>query len=407
MPNVQLFDRVVVAVDVQGFSARNVRRQLLIQDELDRMLTEAARAASLDRLEWDLRGDGDGEVAVLPANVDLLMIVRRFVTELDQLLTDHNEDHGPETRIRLRIAMNLDSVIPGGRLGHGGTALIGLARLLDSQPVRKALDDAATANLAQIISESLFQRAVVPEVGGIRQAQFRKVAVDIPAKGFRQNAYIYLPCGWPRPRVAAERPFPPAVEALLPRPGPGPGSPVNGPVIRRAPSRRAEARHEPEPPPAGYDEGVMELLADLRAAMGARDFTRADGLTTRILLTAAGRNTEGSLRAADAQGLPSALLTELDTIWAAASNGAWGFGAQRRKLGGDGRPAIYLALSVACGWRANASHSVPRDYGEFCAAAQGREGFFPTLRNPGAEQYRGWYDQWWATVLAVHARLAQ
>jgi hypothetical protein len=93
--------------------------------------------------------------------------------------------------------MNIDSVVPGGPLGHGGTALIDLNRLLDSQQVRMALHEAAGANLAQIISESLFQRAVVPEVGGMRQDQFRKVAVDIPAKGFRQDAYIYLPCGTP------------------------------------------------------------------------------------------------------------------------------------------------------------------------------------------------------------------
>src|ERR1700733_13861195 len=77
LPMVQLFDRVVVAVDVERFSRARVRRQLLIQEQLDRMLTEAASAARLDRSEWDRRGDGDGEVAVLPGDVDLLLIVRR------------------------------------------------------------------------------------------------------------------------------------------------------------------------------------------------------------------------------------------------------------------------------------------------------------------------------------------
>lgn len=199
MPNVQLFDRVVVGCDVQAFSARNVREQRLIQAELDRMLTDAASSAGLDRSTWDRRGDGDGEIAVLPADVDLLLVVRRLVTELDRLLTDHREDHSPQTRIRLRIAMTCGSVVPGGPLGHGGQALIDLVRLLDAAELRKTLDNVPNANLAQIVSESLFQRAVVPELGGIRPEQFRQVTVNIPEKAFYQNAYLYVPCGWPEP----------------------------------------------------------------------------------------------------------------------------------------------------------------------------------------------------------------
>jgi hypothetical protein len=401
VPSAQLFERVVVAVDVQGFSARNVRRQLLIQDELDRMLTEAAEAASLDRLGWDRRGDGDGEVAVLPADIDLLMIVRRFVTELDQLLTDHNEDHRPETRIRLRIAMNLDSVVPGGRLGHGGKALIDLARLIDSQHARKALDDVAEANLAQIISESLFQRAVVPELGGIRQYQFRKVVVDVPAKGFRQDAYIYLPCGWPERRPVAESPPPPVMKTVFPVRGPWPDSPVT----RRPPLGRAEGRSEPESPPVGYDECVTGLLVDLREAMDVREYAKADGLTTRILLEAAGRGKEGSLRTSDAERLPAALLTELDSVWAAASKGGWGFAAQRRSLPESGRVRFH-PLSLVFGWR-QPDDALPPRYAAFVANAVSELPFFPTLRSPDRENGRdeAWREQWRTTVVSVHIRL--
>lgn len=208
MPNAQLFDRLVVGCDVQGFSARNVRQQRLIQAELDRMLTDAASAAGLDRGTWDHRGDGDGEVAVLPADVNLLAVVRRFVTELDRLLTDHNEDHAQEARIRLRIAMASGSVVPGGPMGHGGQALIDLARLLNAPPLRQALTDVPKANLAQVLSESLFQRAVPPELDGIRPDQFRHVIVNIPEKGFYQDAYIYVPGGWPEPAPDPDPPVP-------------------------------------------------------------------------------------------------------------------------------------------------------------------------------------------------------
>jgi hypothetical protein len=53
-----VFDRVVVGVDVQEFSARIGRRRRLIQNELDRIPTEAARAANLDRSAGEQHGRG-------------------------------------------------------------------------------------------------------------------------------------------------------------------------------------------------------------------------------------------------------------------------------------------------------------------------------------------------------------
>lgn len=156
------------------------------------MLDAAAARAGLDRGGWWRREDGDGEVAALPPGVDLLAAVRGFVTELDLQLTDHNEDHSADTRIRLRVAMHIDSLTEGA-LGFAGPALIVLSRLLDSAPVRTALDQHPEANLAQIISASLYERAVVPELGGLRPSQFNEVLVDLPAKNFRERAYVYVP----------------------------------------------------------------------------------------------------------------------------------------------------------------------------------------------------------------------
>ncbi|MFC4034819.1 hypothetical protein ACFO3J_25615 [Streptomyces polygonati] len=59
---------------------------------------------------------------------------------------------------------------------------------------------------------------------------------------------------------------------------------------------------------------------------------------------------------------------------------------------------------MACGWRRSAEESVPGTYREFAdrAGPGRRTGFFPTLRNPQNEHHTDWYDQWAATVLAVH-----
>jgi hypothetical protein len=392
-----VFERVVVGVDVQGFSARIGRRQLRIQAELDRILAEAAHAANLDRNVWDRTAEGDGEVAVLPGDVDLLLIVRRFVTELDQLLADHNEDHSQETRIRLRVAMNLGSVIPGGSLGYGGEALIGLARLLDSRNVRRALEDVPGANLAQIISESLFQRAVLPAVGGLRPGQFRKVVVNLPAKGFRQTAYLYVPGIWPDQRQARR----PATETIFPNPGPWPRQKVSP----EPPGKDAG----PEAEPVILSETVQNLLGDLHDVLAARRYEEADGLTTQILLEAAQRGREGSLRSSDAERLPDALLTELNVAWADSSGDRWGFAAQRKRLAGltASSHGLFHPLSLALGWR-HSEDKMPPPYPEFVRTAGDPDlPFFPTLRRPEHEygQDEAWRDAWKTTAVSVHLRL--
>jgi hypothetical protein len=187
-----LEDRFVVGVDVQRYSGRNARRQLGIQAELSRLLNDAAESAGLDRSRWERQPGGDGELAVLPHQVDLVAVVRRFVDELALALADHNDDYAPERQIRLRVAMHMDP-LSTGELGYAGPALIVLNRLLDSQPVRDALVTNPDAGLALILSESVYTKAVTAELGGLRPSQFTPVAVNLPTKNFHQNAYIHIP----------------------------------------------------------------------------------------------------------------------------------------------------------------------------------------------------------------------
>lgn len=212
-----LEDRFVVGVDVAKYSGRNTRRQLGIQEDLDYLLNEASGAAGLNRKRWNRQPTGDGEIAVLPHPVDLIRVVRGLVAELDLLLTDFNDDRAPETQIRLRLAMHIDPVSPAP-FGYAGPALVVLSRLLDAAPVRDALTRHPDVNLALIISESVYEKAVTSEMGGMRPAQFEAVSVDIPAKAFRETAYLYVPGH----HGDGRRPGPANPEP----PSPGPASPV-------------------------------------------------------------------------------------------------------------------------------------------------------------------------------------
>ncbi len=308
-----LIERFVVGVDIQGFSSRVARRQVMLERDLDRMLDEAAEEARVSRALWERSVAGDGEVAVLPAEVDMLAVVRKFVSELDHRLTDHNEDHHPETRIRLRVAMHIDVITPAA-LGYAGPALIVLQRLLDSAPLRTALTDAPDASLAQIISECLYQKTVVPELGGLRPRQFQKVQVDLSAKGFQQTAYVYVPGGLPAP--ATDRPRkpvrPPVERSGFPLPVPARTATRRERHLADIPSATAVESPHPAAEPRPLSLAVQELVRELWQALEKRDIYHADLLTTLALLEMAGRRRNGWLRDSHGRDLPGELFTEVD-----------------------------------------------------------------------------------------------
>jgi hypothetical protein len=192
MPGVSsLVDKFVLGVDIEGYSSRTTREQQQVQRSLDEILTGAARAVGLDRSQWERQPGGDGELAVLPDSTDLVTMVRPFVTQLGILLADHNQDHKSALRIRLRLAMHVDALTTG-TLGTAGPALVVLSRFLDSSPLKSALQETA-ADLVLLISEPVYRKAVLAEMGGLRPAQFTRLTIDIPAKAFRDAGYLYVP----------------------------------------------------------------------------------------------------------------------------------------------------------------------------------------------------------------------
>jgi len=180
------------------------------------------------------------------------------------------------------------------------------------------------------------------------------------------------------------------------------GGQVDPAKVLPAPLARPPVRAVRVPPATSLDR--------LNGYLGERELEHADLLTTALLLESAGRLGEGWMRERHGRDLPLALLLGVDALWSRHSGSQQGFRAQLALAQARrGRHAEFLALSVAYGWRDSAGASVPRHYQEFAAGAglSGREGFFPTLRNPQSERYPDWYDQWTATVLAVHLRLQE
>jgi hypothetical protein len=181
-----------MGIDVKKYSSRSTRRQDDIQRELRSLLALAAEASGLDAEAWQRQGTGDGELVVLPPDIDLVRVVARFTPELNTLLKTHNADRVADAQIRLRLAMHMDA-LKASAYWYAGPALVEVSRILDARPLRAALDEAKDAAVALIVSETVYRKVVLSDLGGLRPDQFAKVDVDIPAKDFSQTAYVHVP----------------------------------------------------------------------------------------------------------------------------------------------------------------------------------------------------------------------
>ncbi|MBP2338131.1 class 3 adenylate cyclase [Saccharothrix coeruleofusca] len=181
--------RLVVAVDVEGYSKLHALDQARVQTRLSEVLDEAARRAGLDRSRWYRQLRGDGELAVLPADSDTAWVVARFTEHLTEAL---GELRRAGTPLRMRLAMHCGT-LTSGRFGLVGDAPIVTCRLLDAHVVRRALAECGE-DLVLVISERLFEDVVRTRFQDLDPDRFR------PARFSTKNVSYsgYVCTGGPR-----------------------------------------------------------------------------------------------------------------------------------------------------------------------------------------------------------------
>ncbi|MEU3824250.1 hypothetical protein [Streptomyces sp. SID161] len=204
-----VFDRrLLLAVDARGYGSADTARQRDIHTALPRLLSEAAEAVGLDRASWTRQAAGDSEFAVLPSGSDEQALVEPFMRRLDAGLRAHNRDRVPGARLALRAAVHFGpaSEAPNGFVGP---APVEISRILDSDPLRRALAAAPDAALAVALTAPVFTELVAQGYTNFRPEEFREVVVA--KKEYRGRAWLWVP-GYD-------------VHALdLGDPAPGPGS---------------------------------------------------------------------------------------------------------------------------------------------------------------------------------------
>jgi hypothetical protein len=185
--DVRLMYRLVLAVDVEKYSSRPAREQLRAQTDLRHVLSLAAQSAGLDESLWYEQVSGDGELVVLPEDVDVSAVVGDFTSQLELILNDFNHRRIGGRRLRLRVALHHGTLTPGP-FGPAGDAPIVVSRLLDAKPLRRILSDQDDRDIALIVSQTLFQDVVRTGFCSLGPEDFQPVRMN--AKGVQYHGFI-------------------------------------------------------------------------------------------------------------------------------------------------------------------------------------------------------------------------
>jgi hypothetical protein len=179
-----------MAVDISNWSGRPVPEQVRAQHALVTTVGAACAAAGLPR--GFAQVTGDGVLFTAPSGIDETRVIPDLVHKLQAALRQENRMLSAGARIRLRMALTEGVIIPGPA-GLGGRAVIDCFRLLDSPPLRQALVDHPSADLAVTVSDGLYHDVVGHDFHGLEPSRFKAVDCSIPEKGFRARAWICVP----------------------------------------------------------------------------------------------------------------------------------------------------------------------------------------------------------------------
>jgi hypothetical protein len=182
--------RLFVAADAVGYGKVTDYQQVSVQQHLVGVLSAAAGAANLRRVDWECQQAGDAELAVLPENEPESVVVDDFVRQLDAALARHNRWLVPEAWLRLRVAIHFGRYLPASN-GFAGPGPVEVSRLLNSDVLRKAMIESPSANLALLVSGNIYRDTIEPLHTTLRPADFRKVRVA--EKEFEEDAWLWVP----------------------------------------------------------------------------------------------------------------------------------------------------------------------------------------------------------------------
>ncbi|MFB4306116.1 hypothetical protein [Actinomadura sp. GTD37] len=225
--------RAVLVVDAEKFSAHRDVELPDVHLEIRRVLGVAATGSGLGRT-WEnvrfMQSTGDGILAVLPHEA-VPALIDPFPRRLQEALAECAPRlRARGVRLRLRVALHVGLVDDERPDAPGlSTAVIDVCRLVDSRPLRDALEhsDPEVTFAAFMVSRELFTDFVAGGRTPLRGSQFTEVEAKV--KQYARPAYLYVPAPSEkgRPDGAAEQ----AGADRAPVPPPASGTSISGTTI--------------------------------------------------------------------------------------------------------------------------------------------------------------------------------
>ncbi|MEV6605703.1 hypothetical protein [Kutzneria sp. NPDC051319] len=184
--------RLCMAADIEHYSRFGNPEAMVAQERLLQVLRRARAHAGVEESAVITEGAGDSQFAILPENLDEARVVPLLIEGLAHAMRDVNRGLENHHRLRIRTAMDRGLLTPSVN-GWVGTATIAVHRLLDSPALRSALTANTGVDHVVMASRTLFKDVLRHGYPGISPDAFREVGVDIPGKGFSEQAWLFVP----------------------------------------------------------------------------------------------------------------------------------------------------------------------------------------------------------------------
>lgn len=180
-------NRLAFVVDVVSYGQRTEQEQERVQNRLQALLRAVVADVGddFDRVDQE-SGAGDGLVVLLPTSGDPGRQLPRLVRSVARRLAEDNRD--ATDRIRLRMAVGTGVVAPNG---FAGPLVVNISRLVDSEPLRRAVAGNPDADLAVLVLDVLHREGpgYDPLVADCVE---RVELVDIAMKEFVDRAMLWV-----------------------------------------------------------------------------------------------------------------------------------------------------------------------------------------------------------------------
>jgi len=182
-------NRLAFVVDVVSYGQRSQAEQDRIEDRLQSLLRTVVGDVGddFDQVDRD-SGCGDGLVVLLPTSGDPGSQLPKLVRSVARRLAEDNDRAAD--RIRLRMAVGTGLV---ARNGMTGPLVVNISRLVDSEPLRRAVAGNPDADLAVLVLDTLHTKVVAPGyIPLVADGEERVELVDVAMKEFEDRAWLWV-----------------------------------------------------------------------------------------------------------------------------------------------------------------------------------------------------------------------